>query len=180
MEVNIVAYIDCIHQMEGAQKMRERARRSAVETGGLPYKPDVSRWLGTDWPQHFEVLGTGIIVPNDFRAVPGFHSLSSTLELHIGSKTIELRTRANKYLRLPLVMQNNGSDPRTLGKPLILAHKILFAHRALPVLNPVLPDAHGLREWAKYVEPEETPGEAFTRMMAKSDPLYAVLNMKRR
>lgn len=179
MQVQIVAYIDCLHQMSDEQKRRERLKRSAHREygGGLPYKPDVSRWVGTDWPQHYEVLGTGIIVDNDFGAAHNVHAVTSTLELHVGAK-IEFRTRANKYMRLPLLMQTNSRDPRTLGKPLVLAHKILFAHRALPILDPLLPANHGLREWSKYVRPDETPGEAFTRIMAKSDPLYAILNSK--
>lgn len=176
--MEIVAYVDSIIKMNDQARVQEMIRRQDHGYSGLPYKVPVSRWFG-EWPQQYEVLGTGMIVPNDFGAPNGTTHITSTLSLVVRAREIELKTLANKYLRLPLMMQKEGRTPRTVGQPLILAHKILFAHRALPVLDGLLPPDHALRELAKYVHEDEPPAQCFTRILGKKDPLFALISEKK-
>lgn len=175
--MEVVAYVDSIIKMDELDRKAELQRRALYDTG-LGYKVPVSRWFG-EWPQQYEVLGTGMIVPNDFKMPTGKTEITSTLTLVVRAREIELQTRGNKYLRLPLMIQKECRNPRTVGQPLILAHKILFAHRALPVLDGVLPANHGLRDLAKYVREDEPPARCFTRILGETDPLFALISERK-
>jgi len=175
--MEVVAYVDSIFKMNEEERRRELQAR-ARDGQGLPYVVPLSRWYG-EWPQQYPVLGTGMIVPNDFKAPTGTTKITSTLTLVVRAREIEFKTQANKYLRLPLLMQKEGRNPRTVGQPLILAHKILFAHRALPVLDEVLPAKHALRDLAQYVREGEPPARCFMRILGETDPLFALISEKK-